>query len=68
MHSFTYRGFNTGPPLDRKPVWLLLTALAFAVIGMVMMYEITLPRLAAPLSLASDTSGPKWYAPSVLVS
>jgi len=63
MHSFTYRGFNIGPPLDRKPVWLLLTALAFAVIGMVMMYEITLPRLAAPLSLASDTLAPSGMRP-----
>ena len=63
MHSFTYRGFNTGPPLDRKPVWLLLTALAFAVVAMVMMYEITLPRVAAPLNLASDTLAPNGMRP-----
>jgi hypothetical protein len=63
MHSFTYRGFNTGPPLDRKPVWILLTALVFAVIGLVMAYGITLPPGVAPLALALDTLAPSGVRP-----
>jgi hypothetical protein len=41
MHSFTYRGFGIGPPPDRKPVWILLTALAFAIIGLMTVFGTT---------------------------
>jgi hypothetical protein len=58
MDSFTYRGINTGPPLNRKPVWILLTALAFAVIGLVMVYGVALPPYVAPSSVALSTSAP----------
>ncbi len=43
MHSFIYRGFNSGPPLDWKPVWILSTALAVAVICLMMVYGIAFP-------------------------
>ena len=56
MRSFTYRGFNTGLPPTRKPAWILLTALAFAVIGSVMVYGVTLRPGVAPLAVALDTS------------
>ena len=56
MHSFSYPGSNTGPPLDRKPVWILLTALAFAIIGTVTVYSTTyvLPLDKLRSSVASD--------------
>jgi len=63
MHSFTYRGFDTGPPLTRKPVWILLTALAFAVVGWVMVYGISLRPGVAPLAFALDTLAPSGVRP-----
>ena len=63
MHSFIHRGFNTGPPLDRKPVWILLTALAFAVISLVTAYGITLPPGITPLRVASATLAPSGMRP-----
>ena len=54
MHSFVYRAFNTGPPLNRKPVWILLTALAFAVVALVTAYGITLPPRIALSKVALD--------------
>jgi hypothetical protein len=63
MHSFTYRGFDTGPPLTRKPVWILLTALAFAFVGWEMVYGNTRPPGVAPLALALDTLAPSSVRP-----
>lgn len=47
MHSFNYRGFNARPPLEWKPVSILFTTLAFAVISLVTAHGITLPPGAA---------------------
>jgi hypothetical protein len=65
MHSFSYRGFNTGAPLDRKSVWILFTALAFAFITLVTAYGITLPPGVAPLGVVLDTLAPSDIRPQV---
>jgi hypothetical protein len=54
MHSFNSRGFKAGTHPVRNPVWIALTALAFAFIGMMTVFGTSaLPAAKQPLVSAA---------------